>query len=408
MSKLNYSTISKPFVIAAVVLSFVGVSVGSLWMFSLFGFTIQHGSNLFQVHRVIQLDGFLTLLIMGVSYMIIPRFRNMPNPSSKFSMLSFFLVIGSITLELYARLMGINLSNYAVALKIAGIAIFATLNFYTIKHPPKLLKEADYFMIISFSMLIISNILGIMMQNVSLNQIQLWFVFPVFAIFGVKYKVLPSFLGFMRPRKYHTWLCITSAVCSCVVGIISLYLGTKTTSILFNILFIASATFFALSVFIYGGFDNKEIVKMMPPEKKARYRAILIHTRIGFAFLIAGFLCGILFYLKNEFIFYDLAIHYTAIGFIGLSIMLFLPLMLPPITAKTINFLKLGHLPLVLILLSLGLRTAGDFVLHTWQSSIAFVFAFSGVVVLGAMVAFVIRIHKSMEPQVEFKSKTRH
>jgi hypothetical protein len=32
-------------------------------------------SNSFSFHRTFQVDGFLTLLIKGVGYMIIPRFR---------------------------------------------------------------------------------------------------------------------------------------------------------------------------------------------------------------------------------------------------------------------------------------------------------------------------------------------
>jgi hypothetical protein len=33
-----------------------------------------HGT--FELHKMLQMDGVLTLLIMGIGYMIVPRFRN--------------------------------------------------------------------------------------------------------------------------------------------------------------------------------------------------------------------------------------------------------------------------------------------------------------------------------------------
>ena len=60
--------------------------------------------------------------------------------------------------------------------------------------------------------------------------------------------------------------------------------------------------------------------------------------------------------------FYDLAIHNIAIGFIGLSITLYLPLMLPPITGKVIRFTSLRKTPLLLIIISLGVRATADFI----------------------------------------------
>jgi hypothetical protein len=105
----------------------------------------------------------------------------------------------------------------------------------------------------------------------------------------------------------------------------------------------------------------------------------------------------------------DLAIHYTAIGFIGITIMLFLPLMLPPITGKSINFMNFNKLPIILILSALTLRTLGDIIIDmSVQNQFSLVFGMSGLVVLAAMFCFVAMIHKSMEePAVnaEFKKK---
>ncbi len=116
---------------------------------------------------------------------------------------------------------------------------------------------------------------------------------------------------------------------------------------------------------------------------------------------------AILFSLVGQyFVFYDLAIHSIAIGFIGLSIALYLPLMLPPIVGKIIHFTNFNNIPLFLIIMSLIIRVAGDFVLaqplysYIWSSSLrtmTYFFGLSGWFIVAAMLAFVIMIHKSMK-----------
>jgi hypothetical protein len=106
---------------------------------------------------------------------------------------------------------------------------------------------------------------------------------------------------------------------------------------------------------------------------------------------------------------YDLAIHSIAIGFIGITIILYLPLMLPPIVGKIIHFTSLNKIPLLLIIMSLIIRVVGDFILaqplysslgHIWSSSLrilTYFFGLSGWLILAAMSAFVIMMHKSMK-----------
>lgn len=412
MSGINYSPVSRPFVITAVLLSFVGVSIGSVWMLTLLGISVPHVSGLFPLHKIIQLEGFLTILIMGVSYMIIPRFRNAQLPSTKLAVVSFLLVLSSLILESAQRILGIGDLVYSDVLQIGGIIIFASLSLYTIRITPKLLREADYFIILSISVLVLVNLAPVVggAKTGSLNYIQMWLLFPVLTIFGVKYKMFPSFLGFIRPRKDLTILCILASVVCCVIGGVSLYHADQMLSVAFNAAAILMVGLFAASCYVFGGFDNREILKLMPGEKKARYDMIVRHARIGFSFLAAGFSMGIVYYLQNGFLFYDLAIHYTAIGFVGITIMLFLPLMLPPIIGKTIQFLNFNKVPLILILSALALRTVGDYVIdRSIQGPLSAFFSVSGLVVLAGMLYFVIMIHRSMSEipsvNVEFKKK---
>jgi hypothetical protein len=191
-----------------------------------------------------------------------------------------------------------------------------------------------------------------------------------------------------------------------------------------------SALIFAVSVYIFGGFDNTEILRLIQGEKKARYNFTTLHIRISFLFLFIGIIMAILFNFvalleqqQYRIIFYDLAIHSIAIGFIGITIALYLPLMLPPIIGKTINFLNFDKIPVLFVILSLAMRAAGDFILtqesfsssfqqHIWSISLAqilkYSFGISGWFVVAAMFVFVRMIHKSMKginPQQPEKSK---
>src|ERR671939_1790191 len=99
-NSINYSHVSKPFVISAVIMLFLGSFIGSLWMMSLFGIEVpEEFANIFHLHKIFQIDGFITLLIMGIGYMIIPRFRNIPLLSINLAYLSFLLIIVSVGLS---------------------------------------------------------------------------------------------------------------------------------------------------------------------------------------------------------------------------------------------------------------------------------------------------------------------
>ncbi|MGH9977640.1 MAG: hypothetical protein ACRD8Z_17665 [Nitrososphaeraceae archaeon] len=74
-------------------------------MMTIFNISVPHWfGQLFQQHKILQIDGFLTLLIMGIGYMIVPRFRNVSLPSVKFAYISFILVLISLIAQVVAQL----------------------------------------------------------------------------------------------------------------------------------------------------------------------------------------------------------------------------------------------------------------------------------------------------------------
>jgi hypothetical protein len=419
---IKYSSVSKPFIITAVILLFIGSSIGSIWMMSIFGITplptwIQDTSEL---HKMLQIDGFLTLLIMGIGYMIIPRFRNIQLASSKLAYTSFFLILASLIIQsVQIADIGKNLLLWVMLLRISGISIFTLIILWTLRVRPKLLGLSDYFIFLCIVALMTVNLIDVSMYRYffssSLIRIQLWLLFPILMIFGIEYKTLPSFLGFIRPKKTLAVFSLFFISICMVAGLGHLITGDRILplSMIFNTTLFASALTFAISTYAFGGFDNSEILRLIKGEKKARYSFIVIHIKISFLFLFIGILMAFISGIFHElFAFYDIAIHNIAIGFIGLSITLYLPLMLPPITGKVIRFTSLRKIPMLLIIISLSLRVIADFITaqpyYSNSSTLAiyehislarvltYLFGLSGWLVVVAMIAFVIMIHKSM------------
>ncbi len=262
---INYSSVSKPFIITAVILLFIGTSIGSIWMMSIMGTNLPlwfHGT--FQLHKMLQMDGFLTLLIMGIGYMIVPRFRNIQLGSVKLAYVSFLLILTSLIFQFIQAIDDDeNLSIWVMVLRISGVIIFLVIVFWTLRVRPKLLGLSDYFIALCLVTLITVNVIDLSGYEYinSLTHIQLWLLFPVLMIFGIEYKTLPSFLGFIRPRKALTiasLVCISICMISGFVSVIFRDMSLLPV-VIFNVTLFASVLLFASAVYAFGGFDNRAI-----------------------------------------------------------------------------------------------------------------------------------------------------
>ena len=422
-STTNISSVSKLFIVSAVIILFLGSLIGAIWLMTIFNIGVpQLFGQLFQQHRILQVDGFLTLLIMGIGYMIIPRFRNILMPSEKFAYLSFFLVLTSLILQEVLLMRPSILADKILlveivfsSLRVSGVIIFVTIITLMLRIRPKRLRLSDYFIALSVLTLLalnaieLANVFSITYSEKAnlLRYIELWLLFPITMIFGIEYKTLPSFLGFIRPRAVlglFSFILISGCI---ILGLLSVVFDIESlSSLLFNTVFFTSVLLFTLSIYAFGGFDNSEIRSLIQGEKKVRYNLTVVHTKTSFLLLLFGIFMAMLFdftygqdRLTYRFALYDLAIHAITIGFIGVTISLYLPLMLPPIVGKTIQFTNLNKIPLLLIISSLGLRVLGDFILslETTMEILNFFLGLSGWLVIIAMIVFVITVRRSME-----------
>lgn len=403
MSEIYSSPVSKPFVITAVILVFIGSVIGSLWFMTLYGIGLNSEVlTLIPLHKLIELEGFLTLIIMGIGYTIIPRFRNVRLSNQRLAYLSYFLVLGAISLSIYDDLTSNRYEAYQNWLRLGGVLIFSGIVFQMMRTAPKLLRKTDHFIGFATITFVSVNLIDVINSNYSnsFSFVQLSLIFPIMMIYGVQFKSLPSFLGFIRPRSKTSNLTIFFAAITCSLMILAVIFPRQDVGILANLTFLATEIFFVKSMFVFG-FDNSEIKKLFQGEKKIRYQYMELITRIAHIFLFLAIGMALLFYIdENRFSYYDLSIHFTAIGFIGFSIMLYLPIMLPPIINKTIQFSKFNKTPIYLIILFLAIRTIGSFLVlespKKEMSEIGFFLGFAGWILVFALFVFVIMLHRSM------------
>jgi hypothetical protein len=410
LSKNNY--IIKPFIISAIIFILVGSFIGSIWFAFILNVNIPViNGSIFNLHRIFQVESGITLLIMGIGFMIVPRFRNISIGSHTVIKISFlaiiistFLVIIS-TIHIYQPIINERILFISEIIRIFGILLFVGKIIDTIKIKPKLLRTADYFVGFSAICLLIISILNLVkVDDNTLMGLENQLLFPIIMIFGIEYKTLPSFLGFIRPRKKLGILSLLFLITAFILGVITKFFINDdiVLPILFNLFVILSSIMFSLSIYLYNNYENKKYILQSTKDKKERYLYTLHHTKISFYFLYVGIVLGLLFYIfDKKFMFYDLSIHFIAIGFIGITISSYLPMMLAPILGKPIIIGKINKIPLILIIISLLIRTMGmvyiSYFNNNGASFLHELTSISGFLILLAIIIFITLMYKSIK-----------
>lgn len=284
----------------------------------------------------------------------------------------------------------------------------------TLRTSPKLLRLADYFIALSVFLFIILAFSDILSYNEITQNIQLWIMFPIIMIFGIQYKTLPSFIGFIWPRKKGSVMSAVFSTLSLAFGIASsFYHDTILLGIIFRIVLLAGAACFTWALNIFAGFDTSEIMKLSMGEKKARYKFTLVISKLSFMLLLIGIALSILSVLfSDNFVLYDMWIHIIAIGFIGLTVAMYLPLMLSPILGRPVRFLYISKLPVWLIVTSLVIRAIGDIFVSLISNPgesdyhlLNFTLSLSGWIVVAAIVSFMFMVHRSINMPAKMYSR---
>ena len=140
--KNNY--IFLPIIIAAIIFILIGSFVGTIWFAFILNVNIPvFNGSVFNLHGIFQLESGLTLLIMGIGFMIVPRFRNVSiglitiiKISFLSIILSTFLVIVS-TINIYESVINQRIIFISEIFRIFGVLLFVGKIIDTLKIKPK-------------------------------------------------------------------------------------------------------------------------------------------------------------------------------------------------------------------------------------------------------------------------------
>ena len=371
------------------------------------------------LHKLLQLDGFITMIIMGVGYLLVPRFRNIAIPSVKLVYVSYVVILISIIFSVIVSSSRpvspteIVLNLLASFCRLVGVGIFSLMMILTLRTSPKLLRLADYFIALSVFLFVILAFSDILNYHQITQNIQLWIMFPIFMIFGIQYKTLPSFIGFIWPRKKGSMISAVLLTLSLGLGIASsIYRDSMVLEFSFRIVLLAGIACFTWALNIFAGFDTSDIMKLSLGEKKARYKFTLVISKLSFMLLLVGIVLSILSVLYSDnFVLYDMWIHIITIGFIGLTVAMYLPLMLSPILGRPVRFMHISKLPIWLIVISLVIRAIGDTLVYLVSNSgganylLTFLISLSGWIVVAAIVSFMFMVHRSINMPAKIYSQ---
>ena len=182
---------------------------------------------------------------------------------------------------------------------------------------------------------------------------------------------------------------------------------------IFRIALLAGVVSFIFALNIFAGFDTSDIMKLSLGEKKARYKFTLVISKLSFTLLLIGIVLSILSVIfSDNFVLHDMWIHIVTIGFIGLTVAMYLPLMLSPILGRPVRFIHISKLPIWLIVTSLVIRAIGDIFVNLISNSgesnhhlLTFTLSLSGWIVVAAIISFMFIVHRSINMPAKIYSR---
>jgi len=112
---------SKPFVITALNMLIIGSMIGSIWMRTIYGVILPAELiSTIHLHKLLQFDGFITMIIMGIGYLIVPHFWNVSIPSIRLVYVSYGLILVSVIFSITVSSSGIPQLIYTIGSSLAS------------------------------------------------------------------------------------------------------------------------------------------------------------------------------------------------------------------------------------------------------------------------------------------------
>jgi len=357
---------------------------------------------LFALHPYIQLYGFLTLFIMGVSFTLIPRFKN-----TSLSLIPLACAaVAATTLGDITWILAVS-SILPEALLASGGLLYAIVVVKTLGRPRGPLAVSELYMDFSASALVLT-LTVTLLAKLSLMDAQDLFHslaftqlgllgFPGMMIFGVELRTVHFRAASLRRREAEVaFIFLVAANIAAFSAFLNLDVSRYLTTF-FSICYFAGVLLFLRSVYAFEGALTSEQVERMPERDRVRYRYFSRCFTFSHIWLLLGLTLASIYValdsvgLRIPYGLHDSIIHSLSIGFIASTIIAYAPILLPVLMAGRVPFRGLSLLPLYLVGAGLAIRLAGYLFLNAfhvffWPAGLSGLLILAGMVHLLAMV----------------------
>lgn len=397
-------------IMIASLLGLLGTSIGVVWLATLYGIPVDPGRRLFIIHPDLQIFGFLTIIIMGIAYTLIPRFKSKQLDHMGWAYISILLiVVGNVISIINAA----NLINFihpiiGSALLLIGGLIFAVLILKILGKPSGGLAVAEPFMGLAVVSLLLSmtvrllsdaSLLRFSYSYAHLGFIQLILLgFPIMMIYGIMIRTINFRIVLLR--KPLVKASFPFALAAIITAFTSIFIDEKILIMLSMISFLVVGILIISSSEMLKHRTSGPIFERMNDRDRVRHLYFSGTIRIAAIWLLVGLTSGVAmtisqFYGQYMFELRDTFIHSLAIGFVGSMIMAYGPILLPRVISGRVPYKNLSIIPVYLVTIGNAWRVGGNILqmggITFWPTGV------SGVLVLVGMVYFFWMIHALKE-----------
>ena len=390
------------FIATAILLAFIGTTLGAFTLANLAGAPTTLALDLFPAHPYLQIYGFIAEFVVGVAYSLLPRFKIGGLPSPAFGFATYALLTAGNTLFVFSSvgpthaIGGLTAGAIAPVFMLAASVIFASqVSILAARHVGGF-PETNLLMVLCSTSLILISLATLLIAarllSADVFSAQMIFLALLGFAGSMIYTVEIRSVSFRQCNYRKPFARLAPWLQALAIGatFLSLFFAARYLLILGALLYLAAALNVIGSIRI---FEFAHPLMYRPAMKKMHF-AIVRYNEVGIAsgssWLIFGCLAGIaLAVLGNSENFFvrDSFIHSVAIGFIGSSITVFAPMLLPGLLGRKAPITGLSMGPIILLNAGILFRVVGDATtLEGSSPSLPIWESLSGPAVLGAMI----------------------
>ncbi len=386
-------------------LGLIGTSLGALWLASLHGIPFDIDGRLTVIHPDIQIFGFLTIIIMGIAYTLIPRFKSKRLDRMGWAYFSILLIAAGNVISILhvANLIFIHPIVGSLVLLLGG-SIFTFLILTILGKPAGGLAIAEPFMGLAVVSLLLSLIVRVLSDasilQISYSYAHLGFLqlillgFPVMMIYGVMIRTINFRLVVLRRSLVKASYPL--ALAAVITSFVSILIDETLLITLSMFAFSAASILMISSSDMLKHRTSGPIFERMNERDRTSHLYFSSTIRIAAIWLLVGLASGVAmtisqYYGQYTFELRDTFIHSLAVGFIGSMVMAYGPILLPRVISGRTPYKNLSMIPVYLVTIGNAWRVGGNMLqiggIGFWPTGL------SGALILIGMVYFFWMIH---------------